>query len=136
MDIDRKLSGEKQQDEVVDQVMEEGMNETGGMDAKEVATLDNQLGLTTVSVAAFNNQLKVDRQTNNVLSVVPPLMEQKWKCPDCGEDGWYLLPLVETIGELRTCSWCGAVFLGHYIEGKFEKWTGQYFSIYSDGAVY
>ena len=93
MDIDRELSGEKQQEEVVDQVMEEGMNETGGMDAKEVATLNNQLGLTTVSVAAFNNQLKVDRQTNNVLSVVPPLMEpyarQKWKCPDCGEDGWY-----------------------------------------------
>ena len=51
------------------------MNETGSMDAKEVATLDNQLGLTTVSVSAFNNQLKVDRQTNYVLSVVPPLME-------------------------------------------------------------
>ena len=89
-----------------------------------------------MSVAAFNNQLKVDRQTNNVLSVVPPLMEQKWKCPGCGEDCWFVSPLVETINELRTCPWCGAVFLGHYIEGKFEKWTGQYFSIYSNGAVY
>ena len=121
------------------------LNETDGLDAS-VRCMSQQIS--TASVAAFNNQLRVeDRHTHNVVAVVPPLMDpyarQKWKCPDCGEHGWFLHPLVASqlstcseIASVRICPWCGAVFLGHYVEEKFEKWTGQYFNIYPDGAVY
>ena len=112
-----------------DQVVEEAMGQPG--------QFEGRLLISTVSVAAFNNQLRVD----NAVAVVPPLMDpyarQKWKCPDCGEHGWLLqVTPLPTNKCLNPCPWCGAVFLGHYVEEKFEVCTGQYFIIYPDGAVY
>ena len=58
----------------VDARAEDGdLNETNGLDAS-VRCMSHQIS--TVSVAAFNNQLCVeDRHTHNVEAVVPPLMD-------------------------------------------------------------